>query len=66
MAKRPLQRQNWVARFWKKIDLQTKVILFVMLGCLAFLALALGSRNSGLQNSFLPHAGAGSIPGVDP
>jgi hypothetical protein len=66
MANRPLHRQNWVVRFWKKIGLQTKVILLVVLGCLAFLALALGSKHSGLQNSLLPHAGGATIPGVDP
>jgi hypothetical protein len=53
-------------RFWEKLGLQGKVILLVLLICLIFLALVLVFRNSGPQNSLLPHASDAAIPGIGP
>jgi len=66
MGNSSFPKPNWLQRLWRKLGLQGKIILLVLSGCLAFLALALGSKNSGLQNSFLPHAGGATIPGVGP
>lgn len=62
----PSRKQNFIQKAWKKLGLQGKIILLVFFGCLTFLALALGFRNSGPQNSLLPHASEGAIPGVSP
>jgi hypothetical protein len=66
VARSTFDKPNWIQRFWKKLGLQGKAILLVFLICLVFLAFALGSRNSGLQNSALPHPEGETIPGISP